>query len=99
LEQLDHCFKTWKISDCFNEVWINDPSSVPDHVGAVIAKDIMRMEMSGPQGDPKRNLEAMIHCYNSGKINATQRNAFCFVFYHYCFRFSFSFHSQLLKSF
>jgi hypothetical protein len=35
LEQLDNCFKTWKISDCFYEVWMNDPSNVPDHVGGV----------------------------------------------------------------
>jgi hypothetical protein len=69
LEQLEYCFKTWKILGRFYEGWINNPSNVPDHVGAIIAEDIMTIKMSGPQGDPKRDLEAMIRHYNSGKVD------------------------------
>jgi hypothetical protein len=52
LGQLDNHFKTWKISDRFYEAWKDDPSNVPDNVGAIIAEDIMTIEISGPLGDP-----------------------------------------------
>jgi hypothetical protein len=69
LGQLVGRFKTWKISDRFKEAWKNDPDNVPDNVGAIIAEDIMTIKMSGPFGDPGRDLEAMVRRYNSGKIN------------------------------
>jgi hypothetical protein len=71
LKQLNYLVKTWKISDRLYEEWKNDPQSVTNHVGAIISEDIQRIEMSGPAGEPKRDLEAMVNCYNTGKTTTT----------------------------
>jgi hypothetical protein len=40
-------------------------------VGAIVAEDIQRIEMSGPAGETKRNLKAMVRRHNSGKTTTT----------------------------
>jgi hypothetical protein len=71
LPQLHHRFSAQKIENEFRASWRHKPDTVPENVGEVILRNIQQIEMSGPIGDPSRNLVAAIQRYSLGKTKTT----------------------------